>query len=173
MSSGPCQYSVKKQTFRNFEIIISEDGEDEHVKSFVESYPFEQPFQHLSQPDEGWRKNRALNRAILAAKTNYLIFIDGDCILHPRFIEEHIRKSGKKRILGGKRLKMNGEMTNIFLNENPDLSKIERYLIKKVFLQKGKGIRFFEEGFYMNPHGLLCFVPWIRQMHQLKGCNIY
>jgi len=79
--------SVKKQTFRNFEIIISEDGEHEHVKSFVESYPFEQPFQHLSQPDEGWRKNRALNRAILAAKTNYLIFIDGDCILHKYFIE--------------------------------------------------------------------------------------
>ena len=86
--------SLQLQTEKDFEIIIAEDGENHAVKEFVETYNFVQPWQHLTQKDEGWRKNQAMNMAIRAAKTDWLIFIDGDCIPHPRFIEMHLRYSG-------------------------------------------------------------------------------
>ena len=79
--------SLAYQTETNFEVIISEDAEHAELAQFVSSYPFRNDYQHLTQPDEGWRKEKALNNAIRAAKSDYLIFIDGDCVLHPRFIE--------------------------------------------------------------------------------------
>ena len=44
---------------------------------------------HISQEDRGFRKNKALNNALKIAKGNLLIFVDGDCILHHKFIEEY------------------------------------------------------------------------------------
>ena len=83
--------SLKRQTEQNIEVLISEDGEDAQMAAFIQQYDFPWPMQHLTQADEGWRKERALNRAVLAAKNEWLIFIDGDCVLHPRFIEWHVR----------------------------------------------------------------------------------
>ena len=70
------------QTVKDFEIIISEDGEDEAMKNFIKQYPFEQKYKHITQKDEGWRKNTCLNNAIKASQEDWLIFIDGDCVLH-------------------------------------------------------------------------------------------
>ena len=78
--------SLERQTEQNFEVIISEDGQDEGMAAFVASYPFRWPMQHLTQEDLGWRKERILNKAVMAAHTDWLVFIDGDCVLHPRFM---------------------------------------------------------------------------------------
>ena len=83
--------SLEQQTEQDIEVIISEDGEDAEMKEFIDSYPRYWPILHLTQPDNGWNKEKALNRAVLAAQTDWLIFIDGDCVLHPRFIEMHIK----------------------------------------------------------------------------------
>ena len=91
--------SLQLQTEKDFEIIIAEDGETPAVKEFIDAYNFKQSWQHLTQKDEGWRKNQALNLAIRAAKAEWLIFIDGDCIPHPRFIEMHLRYAGEQNIL--------------------------------------------------------------------------
>lgn len=164
--------SVRNQSFQDFDIIISEDGENENMKAFVSGFNFNRPFQHLTQPDEGWRKNRALNRAILASDSEYLIFIDGDCVLHPRFIEEHMRNSGDGRVLGGKRLKMNEELSESIMSASDAESEVKKYLIRNISKIKQKGIRFPEESLYINPKGMLGFIPKIRHMHQLKGCNM-
>ena len=49
--------SLQQQTEQDFEIIISEDGEDTAMAAFIAGYPFRQPVQHLTQPDQGWRKD--------------------------------------------------------------------------------------------------------------------
>ena len=90
--------SLRRQTILDFEIIISEDGEDKAMSDFVKNYDWFCEYQHLTQPDVGWRKNRALNRAILAAKNEWLIFIDGDCLVHRRFVEMHLRYAAPNRI---------------------------------------------------------------------------
>lgn len=93
--------SVFAQSDLRFEIIISEDAEHEHVKRFIEQIKSPVPLYHLTQPDIGWRKNLALNRAIAASNTDYLVFIDEDCVLHPRFMEFHIKWANEKAILAG------------------------------------------------------------------------
>jgi GT2 family glycosyltransferase len=163
--------SVKEQTFKDFEIIISEDAEHEHVKSFIEEYPFENPWQHLTQQDLGWRKNRALNRAILAAKSDYLVLIDGDCVLHPRFMEHHLR-TDEKLILGGKRLKLNEKLTNLFIKGTLSPPDINRFLLSYLVHFRKEGLRYPEEGFYINPKSILGFIPKARTLKNLTGCNM-
>ncbi len=83
-------HALSLQTCRDFEIIVSEDGEDPAVAAYMATR-VSPTVQHLTQPDIGFRKNRALNRAILAAHSDRLIFIDGDCVPHPAFIESHLK----------------------------------------------------------------------------------
>lgn len=164
--------SVKRQTFRDFEVVISEDGESPSMKSFLSVYPFDNPWKHLTQKDEGWRKNRALNRAVLAAQADLLVFIDGDCILHPRFMEMHILFASEKRILAGKRIKLNEVLTQELLQNNRTVDGIQPFLLKNFFRLKKMGFRFQEEGLFINPNGFFGIIPRIRKMSQLKGCNM-
>ena len=164
--------SLKLQTEQNFEIIISEDAEHEHVKEFCQSYDFIHDYQHLTQPDVGWRKNQALNNAIRAAKSDWLIFIDGDCVLHPRFVEFHLALSGPQNIVAGKRVKLNDTLSELLLQDVTNYQTIEKNLIKKLFFGNRQGVCFIEEGIFINPSSWLGFIPKLRRMSQLKGCNM-
>ena len=91
--------SLINQTIIPNEVIISEDGNSkemvEYVKVAKDKYK-KLDIVHLYQEDIGWRKNIALNRAIVASKYEYLIFIDGDCVPFDDFIENHIMQASKK-----------------------------------------------------------------------------
>lgn len=160
--------SLKQQSEKGFEIIIAEDGESDDVRKFIQKYPFEQPWIHISQKDAGWRKNHAMNRAIIASNTSWLIFVDGDCVLHPRFVEMHLRYADENTILGGKRVKLDADTSNRLLNTSVDLQKI---LIKKLLCNKAS-IKFLEEGIFISPDGVLGFIPKLRKIKVLKGCNM-
>jgi GT2 family glycosyltransferase len=165
--------SLKYQTEQNFEIVISEDAEHKSVKDFISKYDFKQDFQHLTQPDNGWQKNKALNRAISAAKSDWLIFIDGDCVLHPRFVEFHTKLAEKNAILAGKRIKLNSELSSNLLKDSSFIFQLQRKIVKLFFnIGNKKGIRFIEEGIFINPKSFFGFIPKMRRMYQLKGCNM-
>ncbi len=163
--------ALEYQTEQNFEIIISEDAEHAHVRDFIQNYPFRQPCRHITQKDDGWRKNKALNRAILAAQSDWLVFIDGDCVLHPRFMEFHIKYAEENRILAGKRVKLNPELTAQMLKDPSMVLKMPA-ILGKMFWGGRRGVAFWEEGFFINPRGIWGFVTRIRSMYQLKGCNM-
>jgi glycosyltransferase involved in cell wall biosynthesis len=73
------------------EIIIADDGSREDTRDLVcriaEDYRV--PLCHLWQRDKGFRAARIRNKAITKAKGEYLIFIDGDILLHKAFIKDH------------------------------------------------------------------------------------
>jgi len=163
---------LRFQSEKNFEIIVSEDGESEEMKEFVAGYPFGNEFQHLTQPDVGWRKNQALNNAIRQASADYLIFIDGDCVLHPRFIENHHRFARPERVLAGKRVKLGPAYSAMLRNEIDSLPLLAKRIEREARLVKKDGARFYEEAFYVSPDSWLGFLPKLRKMSQLKGCNM-
>jgi len=163
--------SLRYQTEKDFEIIIAEDGENSLVKEFIEQYPFEQSYQHLTQKDEGWRKNRAMNMAIRAANASWLIFIDGDCVLHHRFIEMHLRYSGEKNILAGKRVKLDAKSSTSLLESNGNAAFLQKQLLCKMFYGKGT-IKFIEEGIFISPDSLFGFIPKGRKSKRLTGSNM-
>ena len=152
-------HSLEQQTEQDFEVIISEDGEDAGMAAFVASYAWRWPMQHLTQTDEGWRKERALNRAVAAAKNDWLIFIDGDCVLHPRIIEWHVRYQQRGVLLAGKRVKLNPELSERCMR-GEDLCLFP-YLFAR------RECRYVEEAFYCTA------AQWLRRRvkHQM-GSNM-
>src|ERR1035437_3306622 len=164
-------YSIHYQTEKDLEIIIAEDGESPVVKVFLEEYPFEQPWQHVTQPDMGWQKNKAMNMAIRTAKADWLIFIDGDCVLHHRFVEMHLRYSDENHVLAGKRVKLDKSSSGFILENSSNIRFLQRHLLNKLIFGKGL-IRYIEEGFFISPDGILGFIPRVRTLNHLTGSNM-
>ncbi len=164
--------SLIHQTDQRFEVIISEDAEHASMATFINGYSYGSPLFHLSQADEGWSKNKALNRAAEFAHTDYLVFIDGDCVLHPRFMEFHIKYAEENRILAGKRIKLDPETSHWMLSNEQNVVKFQKYLRKHYFKMKARGALFLEEGIFINPNSIWGLIPKMRSMNQLKGCNM-
>ena len=157
--------SLRCQTILDFEIIISEDGEDKAMSDFVKNYDWFCEYKHLTQPDVGWRKNHALNRAILAAKNEWLIFIDGDCLVHRRFVEMHLRYALPNRILLGRRVKLLKVMSDKIFNGKIKLSQIGMNMIKYLFVSGAKQV---EDGIFVP----LLLNKEIHKAKRLIGCNM-
>jgi len=98
--------SVEQQSVSDFITVISEDGNSTEMADFVKNYSGKLDLIHLTQEDLGWQKNKALNNTIRTIDADYFIFIDGDCVLHPNFIENHLKFAREDRILAGKRIKL-------------------------------------------------------------------
>ncbi len=156
--------SLQQQTEQDFEIIISEDGQDSAMHQFVATYPFAHPYQHLTQEDCGWNKNRALNRAVIAAQSNWLIFVDGDCVLHPQFIAAHLAMADEQCIVGGKRVKLNQSLSQTLQHKGIG-AWINWHLLIRLF--QHKGCRNVEEGFYIP---LMKYLP--RKIRHITGSNM-
>ncbi len=73
------------------EILIADDGSTDATRELIGRWRREisVPLQHLWHPDEGFRKTTILNRAVAAATGEYIVFMDGDCVPHPKFIQDH------------------------------------------------------------------------------------
>lgn len=99
--------ALRGQTDPNYDVIIADDGSNEETVAAIQKYIAEHPelsIRHSWQEDKGWRKNRALNTAVHLSDSDYLIFIDGDCIPHPRFVADHRRLATPGVLMGGRRV---------------------------------------------------------------------
>ncbi len=164
--------SLPDQTFQNFEVIISEDGESEEMRDFVYRLNLPFPVRHLTQEDIGWRKNQALNRAIREAKSDWLVFIDGDCVLHPRFMEFHWKMAEEKFILAGKRVKLDPQTSELLISGKVRPEEMNSRILANFSKIKNGGGAFVEEGIFINPSGILGLLTKFRKMRHLKGCNM-
>ena len=108
-----CLESLAIQTDHNFEIIIADDGSTESTKQVIEQFKASAsiPIEHLWQEDQGFRKTIILNRAIAAAHGDYLVFLDGDCIVQPDFIARHRALAQKGYLVTGSRVLLNEKLT--------------------------------------------------------------
>ena len=87
--------SILNQTKLPNEILIADDGSNQATKELIEVYrkKINIPIHHTWQEDMGFRKARVLNMAVKLCKADYIIEIDGDILLHPKFIEDHIKNA--------------------------------------------------------------------------------
>jgi glycosyltransferase involved in cell wall biosynthesis len=113
-----CLESLRTQTDADFEIIIADDGSTAETKNLIEAFQAKFPVKitHLWQDDLGFRKTRILNQAIEAACGDYLIFLDGDCIVQPDFVAEHRKLSQVGHIITGSRVLLNEILTKQLLS---------------------------------------------------------
>ena len=113
----------------NFEVIIADDGSTadtaERVKQLQPNLPY--CVQHVWQEDKGFRAARARNRAIAAAKAEYLIFLDGDCVPQTDFIKRHHQLAEAGVFVAGNRILLSQAFTNQVLENALNQKEIWRW----------------------------------------------
>lgn len=91
------------QTYKNFEVLIADDGSGESTKNLADRFITHSPLEivHVWHEDRGFQKSEILNKAIQASSTDYLIFSDGDCIPRKDFVETHVKNARAGHFLSG------------------------------------------------------------------------
>lgn len=159
-----CLNSILKQTYLPHEIIIADDGSSNETKNMIEDFKnlnTHLNILHVWQEDEGFRASKSRNNAAKIASGEYLIYIDGDMILHQYFINDHIKNAKKNTYLQGSRVLLKKKLT-------------EKIYKDKVFQQPS----FFSKETKNNLNGLYCkFLSYIfsqfskNTQRGIKSCN--
>jgi len=101
--------SIAAQTRLPDEVLIADDGSGPETAAVIarvqERFPV--PLKHIWHEDKGFRAARARNRGIAASKGDYIVLLDGDMLVHPQFIADHVMLAEPGFFLQGGRLKAN------------------------------------------------------------------
>ena len=82
--------SVLRQTFRDFEYLVVDDGSEDNSVDIVKAHAGDDPrFRLVAREHRGL--SAARNAGIREAKGEYIAFLDGDDRWHPRFLERQLR----------------------------------------------------------------------------------
>ena len=102
------------QTHRAFQVVIADDGSGPETADVIDRVRAASGLRlvHVWHEDRGFRKSEILNRAILAAEADYLIFSDGDCIPREDLVAVHVHHAARSRFLSGGYLKLPAEVSD-------------------------------------------------------------
>ena len=147
--------SVERQTTIPFNIIIADDGSNNETLEIIKNFQISSKLKviHSWQQNKGFRAARSRNKAIAKSNADYLILIDGDMVLHPEFVQDHISNSEIGHFIQGARVLLKKEKTqDIFSGASVDFSffslgiknrknLIHSNLLSKIFLKKKNFLR--------------------------------
>lgn len=96
-------WGYENQTYKNFEVIIADDGSGDETRQLIADFRANSMLNitHLWHEDEGYRRQTILNKAIISAKNEYILFTDGDCIPRADFVAKHVEFAEKGKFLSG------------------------------------------------------------------------
>jgi glycosyltransferase involved in cell wall biosynthesis len=121
---------LARQSVRAREILIADDGSRAETGELVRSWQTRMPVPllHVWHADEGFRKMRICNLAVLRSSGERLVFLDGDSIPHRRWIEDHDTAHGRADVLCGRRVKVGPR-----LSERVDATMVQRGDLERLF----------------------------------------
>lgn len=105
--------TAARQTEAPDQIIIADDGSGPETARLIADFAARSavPVIHVHHPDKGFRKTIILNKALLRATSDYIIFTDGDILIHPHFIADHKRFARPGCFVTGSRVKLSPSLT--------------------------------------------------------------
>lgn len=108
-----------QQTDHQFSILIADDGSGEATKAVIQSFQpqFKYQIKHVWQEDDGFRAGMIRNKAAAQAESDYLIFVDGDCIPNQHFIARHRQLLENDYFTSGNRILLHQGFTQKVLEE--------------------------------------------------------
>jgi glycosyltransferase involved in cell wall biosynthesis len=95
-------------------VCIADDGSDERTAIVIERFGNRCPdiqIRHVWHKDLGFRKTHILNQAVQTSSADYMIFIDDDCLMHPRFIQRHLKLAKESRFLTGSVIRLDAVLS--------------------------------------------------------------
>lgn len=159
--------SVEHQTLRDVQVLVADDGSGQEIAAVVARWQGRllYPIEHVWHEDHGFRKTVIVNRAVAQSRSEYLVFIDGDCILHHRFLERHAARRRPRHVLSGRRVMLDRELTERLTLDDIRSRRLERVR----FWWRHAGQHDRKNGFY---------APWLsalrarfRDRYSILGSN--
>lgn len=127
--------SLARQTDPDFEVLVADDGSGPATAALVEARKAKvgHRIEHVWHEDKGFRAAEIRNRAILAARGRYCIFLDGDCIVRPDFVATHRGLAEPGWFVTGNRVLLSSALTEKVLREEltPENWTISRWLAER------------------------------------------
>jgi glycosyltransferase involved in cell wall biosynthesis len=156
--------SILTQTIPPDEVLIADDGSAEEtasaVRRFSETASF--PVRHVWQENRGFRAAKIRNKAIRGSSGEYIILLDGDCVVNCHFIADHLVLAEEGCFIQGKRVHINRDAVNGFGHAHADS-------LPTLF-------RMFLAGDISNVHHLIrlpaCFSIKSKKLKGIKSCNM-
>lgn len=98
--------SLAAQDTAPTEIIVADDGSGPETAALVGDWQARMPcpLLHVWQEDAGFRAAGARNRGVAASGGQYLVFLDGDCLVFPDFIRRHLALAEPGHLVMGSRI---------------------------------------------------------------------
>jgi len=111
--------SIESQTRLPDEVIIADDGSNQYTQKVVNDFQISSNLKiiHSWQEDKGFRSAKSRNKAIAKSNYEYIVLVDGDMILHPKFIQDHIDNAEVGYFIQGTRVLLNKIRTKETLNK--------------------------------------------------------
>jgi len=165
--------SLRAQDYRNFEFIIAEDNDDPAISGYLASIR-DIDIIHTSQKDDGLRKARSINNAIIKSTGDYLIFIDADCIPYRSFLSSHAALAEKKYVLSGRRVNLGPRISDLLRNNRLTTATLEKYYLFFLPLLLADGATHVDQGLSFKPAGFVYqrFIQRRKKSNlKLLGCN--
>jgi len=108
-----CLQSITELKELPDEIIVADDGSGKETTQVIEQFRVQLPIPliHSWQEDEGFRLARSRNNGLINSTGDYIIFIDDDLILHPKFITDHRRYAEQGYFYCGSRVRLGLRIT--------------------------------------------------------------
>jgi glycosyltransferase involved in cell wall biosynthesis len=113
-------HSLAAQTDRDFEVAVADDGSGPKTAALIEAWKprLGVPLAHVWHEDRGFRAAEIRNRAILASKGAYCIFLDGDCIAQRDFVAAHRKLAEPGWFVTGNRALLSRRLTETVLRRH-------------------------------------------------------
>lgn len=154
--------SLESQSVLPDRILVADDGSDANTKELIEKVRKRSglDIDHVWQEDVGFRKSAVLNKAVALAKVDYIIQIDGDCIMHKDFIKDHLARKEERTFLFGSRV------------------NIRRSSVEEVLKCKQTNFTFFSKALKNKSRNLRIlplqklYKPSAVFSHKTRGCNL-
>jgi glycosyltransferase involved in cell wall biosynthesis len=108
------------QSDSGFTLIVADDGSASDTAELVQRFAARAPFEvsHVWQEDQGFRAAAIRNRAVAAARAEYIIFTDGDCVPSRTFVHQHRRLAEPGWFLSGNRVLLSERFTRVALDQH-------------------------------------------------------
>ncbi|MCF6346904.1 MAG: glycosyltransferase family 2 protein [Flavobacteriaceae bacterium] len=154
--------SVKNQSLLPDEVIIADDGSTDKTKKLIKKFQQNFPTKliHFWHEDKGFRRSTVLNKVFSKTNVDYIIQLDGDCIIHKHFVRDHVYHAEKETFLYGSRV------------------NIQESFLPTLFKNKVIHFNFFAKGIKKRTRNLC--IPILSKQYKrknelsdkLRGCNL-
>ena len=162
--------SLDEQSYRRFEVIVADDGSGPDTAALIarraEVVGF--PLRHVWQEDRGYRLAAIRNRAAAETERDYLVFLDGDCLVRRDYLRRQARLAQRGHFVHGSRVRLDRELTRTTLADGlaPQRWGGARWLAARL---RGRVDRFTP--LLRLPLGPLRHTS-PREWRGVKGCNL-